>query len=516
MDKVISFHTHDNLGRCFAEAIDLKPSSGMTKVAGNLDPELQSFIKSIKPDPRYQYVLMTPMGAFEYWGMNVNGDVFPEVSLSHCCRDGDPAPVIKELEDKYLKPHGKSLPMMPLKDFGFRTFENALRYKHHVNKNPDIAYGDIVFVTYNKPMHRVELVVRHDRRKAKQVGAEQIIIDIDNGKPRQISMGCKVPFDVCTVCGNVSRTTSDYCVHLKNEMGKVRPDGTVVGAINFFPRFFDLSDVFVPAAKESGVLMKVASARGTDITKTSAYRKLAEVKKTILPNAISEKIMQAQDCEPDIPSEMLRKVPMSKLLGTMSMLGMVAKPREFQYGMLNSMGMPNKAEEYRRKGIVFNLRGARPSGPPPEIRSSSFSPMIASLLSKLIPVRSGFEPHLQNRIIRITIIKKPNIVKEQTMDEPILNKIASAYHSYRKSLQTIPKNIDNIIDDNSSFYYKNFFRDTISDSMVKLSSVKKQSFALPYMHNVYYDTKEMPSWGSNISKFSKAQVLLGSLQGEIS
>lgn len=509
LEKVIQFHTHDTLGRCFAEAIDVNPKGGMTKVAGNLDPELQSFIRSIRPDPKYQYVLMTPMGAHEFWGMNVNGDIFPEIALGHDYLKDNPQKVINELEQRYLKPHGKSMPLVPIKEFGFRTFMNALRYKHHVNKNPDIAYGDIVFVTYNRPMHRVELVVRHDRAKAREVGAEQIIVDIDNGKPRQISMGCKVPFDVCSVCGNVSKTTRDYCSHLANEMGQVREDGTVVGAINFFPRFFDLSDVFVPAAKESGVLMKVASAQTTLKEKVAGYRKFAEVNKKILPNAVSESIMKAQSCEPEIPSQFLREMPFEKLLATMAMLGMVAKPQEFQYGMLNRMGMGSLAEKLRGSNTIFPM-GAAHMGPPPMIESSMYDGNIARLLSSLIPQRSGFAPHLPNRVIRITVIRKPeNRMLEESSD--ILNKVASAYTGYRKSLRTLGQNLDSVIESDINFYYKNFFNDMVTDSLTKVASSNNISLTVPYLHNVYYNTNVEPEWDINLNNFSSARVLLGSL-----
>ena len=299
MDKVLTFSTHDTLGRCFAEAIDVMPRSGggIEKVAGELHPEIKRYLRTLRPDPRYQYVLMTPMGAYEYWGMNVNGDVFPEISLSHDYDSDDPARVMRELEERFLRPFGKSLPPFPLKEFGYKTFYQAHRYKHHVNKNPEIAYGDISFVIYNPYMHRVELVSRHDREKAKRVGAEEIIRDLDNGKPRQISMGCRVPFDVCTICGHISKSPRDYCIHLKGGMGTVQDDGKMVGAVNFFPRFFDLSDVFVPAAKESGVLMKVASAQSFVPASKVASIKKAEMTKKVLPNAISETLMRMQKRE---------------------------------------------------------------------------------------------------------------------------------------------------------------------------------------------------------------------------
>ena len=514
MDKILTFSTHDNLGRCFAEAIDISPKrgAGIEKVAGELDPEIQKFLRTLKPDPRYQYVLMTPMGAYEYWGMNVNGDIFPEISLSHCHRDSDPQPVIEELVEKYLKPFGKSLPLAPVKDFGFRTFENALRYKHHVNKNPDIAYGDIVFVTYNKRMHRVELISRHDREKAKRVGAEEIIRDLDEGKPRQISMGCRVPFDVCTICGHVSRSPRDYCTHLRNEMGSIRDDGRVVGAINFFPRFFDLSDVFVPAAKESGVLLKVASVNKEASYKTAASVKKAELNKKILPNAISESIMKMKDCDPDIPKEELKRHPIDKLLTTLGMLGIVMKPREFQYGMLNSMGRHAMAEKLHRDKVIFDSN--HPVTGNYSMDHKQYSPSIARLMSRIVPERSFFRPHLPSRIIKITIIKKVPTEKEHVQSGPILTKIAEAYSNYRNSLKTIPNSIDKVVNNDIKYYSNIFFKDILEDSLTKTASFHKintKGLVYSCMFNAYRDSIEITpkTWRTDISSNSIAHNLFG-------
>ena len=514
MDKLLTFSTHDNLGRCFAEAIDIMPRSGggIEKVAGELHPQIKSYLRSLRSDPRYQYVLMTPMGAYEYWGMNVNGDVFPEISLQHCFKDNDPMPVMKELEERFLKPFGKSLPGIPVREFGFRTFENAHRYKHHVNKNPEIAYGDISFVIYNPYMHRVELVSRHDREKAKRVGAEDIIRDLDEGKPRQISMGCRVPFDVCTICGNISRTPRDYCNHLRLQMGTVRDDGKMVGAVNFFPRFFDLSDVFVPAAKESGVLMKVASVRGSAHNFKCASVKKAAIDKKVLPNAISESLMKLRNAEPDIPRSILKSTPTDKLIGTTGMLGMVLKPREFQYSMLNNMGKGRLADDLHSKNMVFDS-SIRSNRPVAMMDSSSYSSPIARMLSKLLSSRSFFSPHLPERSVKVTVIKvSPK--SEMVERGPLMNKIASAYADYRNSLRTIPKTIDIVINSDLSYFTNNFFSDILDDSLTKTASFNKissEDLISSYIFNIYRDSIEVvpDNWLYEISSNSMAKSLFG-------
>lgn len=513
MDKVLTFSTHDTLGRCFAEAIDILPRSGggIEKVAGELHPEIKAYLRTLRPDPRYQYVLMTPMGAYEYWGMNVNGDVFPEISLAHCFRDNDPEPVVRELVERFLKPFGKSLPPFPMKEFGFRTFEQAYRYKHHVNKNPEIAYGDISFVIYNPYMHRVELVSRHDREKAKRVGAEDIIRDLDNGKPRQISMGCRVPFDVCTICGHISKSPRDYCNHLRMGMGTVQDDGKMVGAVNFFPRFFDLSDVFVPAAKESGVLMKVASAQKFVPASKVASIKEAEMTKKVLPNAISETLMKLRSAEPDLPKSVLTSDP-SKLIGTTSGLGIILKPSEFQYSMLNRMGNGSLAEKLMEKNQVFDS-SISSQNPVHRLSSEEYSPSLARILSKMIPSRSFFSPHLPERSVKITVIrvspKEPQIIRN-----PMLDKIASAYSDYRKSIKTLPSVIDSIVCQDLGYFTNNFFSGILEDDLTKVASFHKissEELINSYMFNIYCDNIKMTpkEWLHNIPSNSIAQSLFG-------
>ena len=516
MDKIVQFQTHDDIGRCFAEALHVRSSgTGHEKVAGELHPDLKRFIQGIKPDPRYQYVLMTPMGAFEYWGMNVNGDVFPEISLAFDSMRGDAVATAKALEARWLQPFGKSMPPGNYREFGHKTFMNALRYRHHVNKNPEIAYGDIVFVIWNPAMKRVECVARHDREKARRVGAEEIIRDLDEGKPRQISMGCKVPFDVCTVCGHVSRTPHDYCDHLKFEMGSIRPDGKVVGAVNFFPRFFDLSDVFVPAAKESGVLMKVARDMSVspEVLKKAAVDKVADIEKKVLPNASNRALLEANRAEPDLPKSVLRRHDFSDLLSTLAMLGIVLKPSEFQYGMLNRMGQPSLADRLMQERRVFSP--VRYEGLA-ALSGNNYVPSIARLVSSLIPHRSGFYPHLPKRMIKITVIKAPEKTEMRPApQDPVLSKVASAYAMYRKSLRSLPTALNIAMENDPKYYSQHFFSDLIVDSMNKTASLhgafSDKPLVSQYLYSAHGDEVMSPpsTWAIEVASNSPAKALFG-------
>jgi hypothetical protein len=448
--------------------------------------------------------------------MNVNGDVFPEISLSYEPGCDDPIEIARKLEQRFLKPFGKSLPMLPSRPFGHKTFLDALRYRHHVNKNPEIAYGDIVFVVYNDAMKRVELVSRHDREKAKRVGADDIIRDLDEGKPRQISMGCKVPFDVCTVCGKISRTSMDYCSCLKNSMGSVRPDGKIVGAVNFFPRFFDLSDVFIPAAKESGVIMKVASdqRRFLNHLDKAATVKVSTIQKRFLPNAASESVIRRlSQRERPLPTSLLRRFPMGPLMSTAGMSGIVLRPREFQYGMLRAMGRPHMADRMHGSGHVFAPQ-PRPIAAKIIIMSrGDFSPSIARAISSLLPHRSGFNPHLQNRILAMRATPAPSMRQlSHVHGDPVLDKVASLYTQYRESVKSLPAELSAVVEEHPQFYHDHFFGDTISSSMSKLAQKTPSGAGLSgafYMWNAYKDDVRGLPVGWETSPYSLSSSLLG-------
>jgi len=196
-------------------------SIGLTKIAA--DDRITEYSKSIVPDKDKIYVHILAMGAGEYYGANRNADYFPEENL---------------------------------KNF-YQTFETspAHIFQHHINKDPSIAIGKVVFAVYNERMHRVEVIAWIDRSK----GAA-IVNKIEKGEFPATSMACHTPFDTCAICHNKARSRSQYCQHLTKELGRILPDGRKVMAINDGPlKFFDMSIVFKPADITSSVLQKVAT-----------------------------------------------------------------------------------------------------------------------------------------------------------------------------------------------------------------------------------------------------------------
>lgn len=178
---------------------------------------------------------------------NVNGDLFPEKALIHAPPDWE------KLSPKEMQEIGRNW------DYGFPTFMGAYPYKHHQNKNPSRAFGRVDLAIWNPQMHRVELIVYLDRALCQKFDAYDIIERIERGEFPDVSMGAKVPHDVCTICEHKSKTTKDYCVHAATMMNKILPDGRKVAVRNDQPRFFDISFVFIGADKTAKVMSKLAS-----------------------------------------------------------------------------------------------------------------------------------------------------------------------------------------------------------------------------------------------------------------
>jgi inorganic pyrophosphatase len=221
----------------------------ISKVAAGYQPEVQDFLSTYTSDKNKIALLVNALGGSEYWGQNVNGDVFPWAPLAHDCRGRNPA------EYPFDEFYGKRIP-----PYGYATFLDAHPFVHHRNKDPSRAFGSVAVSCLNEVMKRVELVVLIDRQLAAMYDAQSFVDRIDAGEFPDVSMGCRVPYDVCTICGHKSKTKDDYCTHVKLiGMNKILDDGRRVGVINLHPRFFDISFVFIGADRTAKVMSKLAS-----------------------------------------------------------------------------------------------------------------------------------------------------------------------------------------------------------------------------------------------------------------
>jgi hypothetical protein len=228
----------------------------LTKQAA--DSRIEDFVKHIEPKHGRMYLHINAMGAGEFWSANKNGDYFPEGNL---------------LEH-------------------YQTFETspAHVFRHHINKDPAKSIGKVIYAIYNGRMHRVELIADVDKSLGNDIEER-----LAKGDYPSTSMACKTPYDVCSICGNKAHSRQEYCNHLRNELGRMYPDGRRVMALNTAPlRFFDISVVIRPADVTSSVLQKVAFAGpvvssielaeeegiGENI-KIASHRKLADIIKEV-------------------------------------------------------------------------------------------------------------------------------------------------------------------------------------------------------------------------------------------
>lgn len=341
MDKLLIFPGKTEKG-IFTFLLD-SDHSHLTKTAAEYHPEIAAYVHGAKPIPGKTLVLLTALGAGEWWGCNVNGDYFPETALAY-----------------------------PGDDYGYRTFKiYAKVFKHHINKDPNANYGEVALAVYNPKYHRVELIVALDNVKA-----SDIVESINNGDYPEWSMGCRVPYDICSICGNKAPTRKQYCEHLKYYMGRIHPgSGKQAYAINTLPRFFDISQVLIGADKIAKTLMKVASGTAENSVVSSAYIaeklavrfKSAEIEKEIpatgppasqdavdtLVNSITE-VKAREKALPTETLDALGKLPLKALFSTLPLLGIVPKPQEFQRIILINLGKGDIADQLDRHNMCFD------------------------------------------------------------------------------------------------------------------------------------------------------------------
>lgn len=249
--------------------------NGMYKHASSAALDYGSTIQSM---PGRHVVLVLAMSASEFYGPNKNGDGFSEGAIYGA-------------NNKCLVAEHESLPKH------HHTFEQMGNvFTHHVNKDPERNYGRILKSFYNYGMHRVELMLEIDERKA---AGEFFLHKIEQGEYPGVSMGCKIKYDVCNICGNKAPTRAQYCNHVNNMdpeygMNRLLSDGQRCFVWNPSPGLFDISFVWKPADQLGYMMKKVAhdvyAIRGSRVLgervqwlgrEKSALAKLSEIDKVI-------------------------------------------------------------------------------------------------------------------------------------------------------------------------------------------------------------------------------------------
>lgn len=155
-------------------------------------------------DPDFLYIKVRAISAGENYGCNKNGDFFPE----------------QELKNNY------------------KTFLDAHVFKNHENKAVEKAIGDVMDAVWNDEMKYVELFIRINRKVA-----PTIVAGFEKGYMTDVSMGCRVDHTICSICGNVAKTPSQYCQHIRQHKHEILENGRKVFEINIAPKFHDISAV---------------------------------------------------------------------------------------------------------------------------------------------------------------------------------------------------------------------------------------------------------------------------------
>ena len=356
------------------------------------------FSRSVRSKPGSTFILVLAMGASEFYGPNRNGDAFRESEL---------------------KKHHK-------------TFEsNAHVFKSHINKDPAKSIGRVEKAFYNDEMHRVELILELFDKKCPEV-----VSKIRDNQDVAVSMGCRIKYDVCTICGNKAATRADYCKHLKYEMNDIYPDGRIVAAENPSPNFFDISVVFRPADKTGYMMKKVANFRDRPrgaasttiqlkvaaLTRVSKYLdKAAEIDKIITGIGVNSDSVLSRP-EKDLSIKWLRSLapsmisdhnrlkdsditelsgfPMSKVLNGLSSKGIVLMTPEFLdlvfYKLMGCMAPEGLAGKLSKlQSSLFSTLSDNPgvASAPIEENAISESDLPESSLEKKVASLSRYEKY---------------------------------------------------------------------------------------------------------------------------
>lgn len=368
----------------------LESQAGLEKVAAA--QEVLDYTKDLKKDPSKYYLHINAMGAGEYYGSNRNGDYFPEDNLLQW----------------------------------YKTFETspAHVFRHHVNKDPSIAIGKVLYSYYNPRMHRVELIAEVDRQK----GAAELQA-IERGEFPMTSMACHTPYDVCSICGNKAHTRAEYCQHLGTQLNQVMPDGRKVMSLNVGPlKFFDISIVIRPADVTSSVLQKVASAADMPVVSSAEMAELEGVgygqeKKASIKKEAIDKVA---DLIKEIPGEVadhsdslsmildsvsdpgdnlltvLKDYPLSDIITTLAYLGINPSVR-FLIKILAGKYVGHREDEIAEAAIeTFKVTGTE-SIPMdaadliPELTDMNPNPFLVKILSAYLDRSSFHKEYVEKR-----------------------------------------------------------------------------------------------------------------------
>ena len=498
----------------------IKPGE-MVKTSG-LAPAAEKFISCLRPDPRYTYVLCNAMGYSEFFGANSNKDWYghnPHLDfngLLHAWPD-----IGQNVEADRMK--GKGWP------YGYPCYYGATVYAHHKNTDPQqLGFGDVIFATLNPEMKRVELVKRVFNEEAAKKGHTSILDRVRAGERVDVSMGCKVPFDLCSICTDwglvkeawrtydearhrhpgiaileyhrkikpirgLAVTKVDYCQHMISEGGKVYPDGRKVFVYNDFPRFFDISFVWIGADRTARVMWHLSDPDapksiprpgspppGTLERLLSILGSKMSMMEKDIPGGLAEAAFKDSDTAPEVLDV---RIMMSggpsvlgarKALSTLAGLGIIPTPSEFQSLVLPTM--PNGAAAQKALDAKYATFDTRLGGVDSTfaVDASLFDAKLAEAYEPLMEERSSFAPYLHSRLSspseKIASVKRSSYAGSDALGA-ISAKLASMYNGYRLSVlesapDLFPKSASHLPTDALLDSQENGHRGNLSDLLL--------------------------------------------------
>lgn len=387
--------------------------------------ESLDYIRHVKPIPNETIILVLAMSAGEYYGPNRNGDGWPERPLRVGQTEIGPEEVLPQR---------------------YKTFEtHANVFKHHVNKDPNKRIGRVLRAFYNWQMHRVELLLSLLNQEA-----EDVVQRIEKGEFPAVSMGCKIKYDVCSICGHKAPSREHYCPHAKFQLTRFLPNGKQVFVWNPMATFFDISMVRRPADR-IGFMMKKVAESVPEIWSSAEMgeyvdcmsRKLADARKlSVMDKVIQGGVAASKEEDGDLNvvknfadrvaqpaavatpplddsviQEMLQHRP-ADVLSTLSSMGIFLTTPEFlKYFVWQLVpnaeipdGVLERATDVQQQ--VFDILSQNPDLIE-EIENSGFlnlspeniRPELVNKFTPLLEKRSQHHPYLQRRLVAAVLQK---------------------------------------------------------------------------------------------------------------
>lgn len=418
----------------------------LTKAASNRESVFKDV--EIKPEKGKAIVHVVAMGSAPHYPCNKNGDLFYDTARKVEIPEGEDIQLEKGLDESHV------------------TFEtDAKVFKEHFN-NPDKGdkiYGDVVKARFNDDLKRVELLLSIPVEEW-----EDELGGIDKGNSFGVSMSCRLPADVCSYCGHASKTTADYCDHLKYQLGQILEGGHQIAAINDKVTFFDISGVKNPADRIAFGLLKAASTSkvvgGAQLAKmlhipepelpeqykfAATIRKLAQMEKEI--EGQGEIIATNPECAaaetPNIPEEVMDKLANcglspTEILGALSDVKVTLSLHDFIKILMgpkfNEVRSSIPDAEKRLPG-VFSRMAVNPvvQDGVIELPTTPFPFSLGSELKDLIS-SNGFGADSKRKRVTITVIrggspykvKSASVTPSSGLDETM----AQLYGQYKVSM----------------------------------------------------------------------------------